>query len=254
MKAQYNILLLFIALIAGCHSNSTNNQKLVIASAANTQFLMEELIHYFSDSSGIECDLVVSSSGKLTAQILEGAPFDIFFSADMKYPEKIFNSGFSNSKPETYAYGKLVLWTMIEEVEPTIEVLTDDAVRHIALANPKTAPYGLAAKDVLDHYGIYENTEQKLVYGESIAQTNQFITTKAVDLGFTAKSVVLSKKMKGKGKWIEIDPDAYTPIAQGMVILKNANNQIKSAQMFHDFLKTEKGKEILNKFGYTFDN
>lgn len=239
-------------MIVACSSG--DKEKLVIATSANMQFAMAELVKSFSDSNGINCDIVVSSSGKLTAQILEGAPYDIFFSADMKYPRKISNAGLSNSKPKIYAYGKLVLWTMNEEIKPTIEMLTDGRVNRIAIANPKTAPYGMAAQETLEYYGIYEDVKEKLVYGESIAQTNQFITTKAVDFGFTAKSVMLSDRVRNQGLWVEIDPHIYTPIAQGMVILNNSNDQLESAQMFYDFLESEKGKEILNKFGYTVDN
>jgi len=252
MKIIIPSLVLSLTMIVAC--SSSEKEKLVIATAANMQFAMAELVQTFSDSTGINCDIVISSSGKLTAQILEGAPYDIFFSADMKYPEKIFDAGVSDSKPEIYAFGKLVLWTMIEELEPTISLLTAEGVNHIAIANPKTAPYGMAAKETLEYYDIYEAVEAKLVYGESIAQTNQFITTKAVDLGLTAKSVVLSDRVKDQGVWIEIDPNIYTPIAQGMVILKKDKDRLESAQMFYEFLQSEKGKEILNKFGYTVDN
>lgn len=213
------------------------------------QFVMVELIENFTKKTGIECETIISSSGKLTAQITEGAPFDIIVSADMKYPLKLFKNGLTITKPQIYAYGKLVLWSMNNDIEPSIEILTKSEITHIALANPKTAPYGLASIDVLKHYHILDSIQHKLVYGESISQTNQFITSKAAEIGFTSKSVVMSTKTKGK--WIGINPELHTPIAQGIALLKNRNNHSKEAKLFYDFMFSTKGKEILNKFGYS---
>lgn len=213
------------------------------------QFVMVELIENFTKKTGIECETIISSSGKLTAQITEGAPFDIIVSADMKYPLKLFKNGLTITKPQIYAYGKLVLWSMNNDIEPSIEILTKSEITHIALANPKTAPYGLASIDVLKHYHILDSIQHKLVYGESISQTNQFITSKAAEIGFTSKSVVMSTKTKGK--WIGINSELHTPIAQGIALLKNRNNHSKEAKLFYDFMFSTKGKEILNKFGYS---
>ncbi len=229
---------------------SKRSDKLTIAAAANTQFVMEALVESFTKSSGIECETIIGSSGKLTAQIKGGAPFNIFISADMKYPALLFEDNYTLEAPKIYAHGQLVLWTMIEGIQPSLDLLSAEDIGHIALANPKTAPYGLAAMEVLNHYGLSESLVSKLVYGESISQTNQFINSGAAEIGFTAKSVVLSPQMLGKGHWVEIARDAYTPIAQGVVILKQDEDQLEQAQKFYDFLFSDKGKEILDKFGY----
>lgn len=246
--------LLFIAvLILSFSCKERKNDKLIIATAANMQFAVKEIIKQFSEQTGVGCEIVVGSSGKLTAQIKEGAPYDVFISADMKYPKELFNSGFTNEKAKTYAYGKLVLWTMNDEIIPSIDSLTSKNIKHIAIANPKMAPYGIAAKESLEYYNIFDKIESKLVFGESISQTNRFITSNAAQIGLTAKSVVLSPQMKGKGNWIEIDTKTYSPIAQGIVILKNKRNNSEKANQFYNFIFSNKGKNVLINFGYLID-
>ncbi|PHN01298.1 molybdate ABC transporter substrate-binding protein [Flavilitoribacter nigricans] len=240
--------LLFGLLLLACQPS--REDKLTIATAANMQFAMENIIAEFTETTGIACETAISSSGKLTAQIEEGAPFDIFISADMKYPTRLFTEGLSLEEPKVYAYGKLVLWSMIDNLEPSIERLTDPEIHHVALANPKTAPYGAAAVQVLEKYQLQEALQAKMVYGESISQTNQFIISRAAELGFTAKSVVLSPQMKGKGKWKDIDMELYSPIAQGVVILKHRDQNLEAAKQFYDFLFSRQGKDILSEFGY----
>ncbi|MCF6296693.1 MAG: molybdate ABC transporter substrate-binding protein [Flavobacteriaceae bacterium] len=245
MNKFFIIFLLFIA----CKQKQKN--KLTIATAANMQFIIHELVNSFTKETGIECEVIVGSSGKLTAQIKEGAPFDVFVSADMKYPNKLFKNGLTTKTPTIYAYGKLVLWTMFDNLKPSLNLLLSDSINHIALANPKVAPYGLSTIEVLNHTKMFKKVKDKLVYGESISQTNQFITSKVAEIGFTAKSVVLSPNIKGKGTWVDIDSSYYSLIEQGIVILKNRPSQINNAQKFYNFLLSAKAKEILNKFGYS---
>ena len=242
------ILFSILVLISSCKQQKTH--KLTIATAANMQFVLDEISTAFTQETGIECEKIISSSGKLTAQIKEGAPYDIFISADMKYPLELYNTGFTTNKPTIYAYGKLVLWSMFDTIQPSINLLLQKNITHIASANPKTAPYGIATEEVLNHYKIFDTIKNKLVYGESIAQTNQFITTKATEIGFTSKSVVLSPIVKGKGNWIDIDETTYTPIKQGIVIIKNSPSSSEKKEIFYNFLFSKKGTAILNKFGY----
>lgn len=225
-------------------------EKLHIAVAANMQFAMKDLTKKFTEQSGIECETVISSSGKLTAQIKQNAPYDIFVAADMKYPTELFNAGFTTSKPEVYAHGKLVLWTMNNDVQPSVDILKAEQIKHISIANPKLAPYGKATVEVLEHFGICEDVKDKLVYGESISQANQFIISNAAEIGFTAKSVVLSPEMKGKGKWIDLDEKFHSPIAQGVVIVKPEGEAKKSAEQFYDFLFSVDAKKIFQLYGY----
>ena len=246
------LTIFFLLLFTSCEQKENN--KLTIATAANMQYAMKDLTKAFSNETGIECESISSSSGKLTAQIKEGAPYDIFVSADMKFPNELYQSGFSTGKPKVYAYGKLVIWTMNTQLNPNFDSLEKKHINHIAMANPKTAPYGIAAEEALKNKGLFDKIQSKLVFGESVAQTNQFIVSYAAEIGFTAKSVVLSPNMKGKGNWKEIDDNLYSPLAQGVVVLNNRDTNLKNAQRFQNFLFSEKGKEILNKFGYSVND
>lgn len=228
-------------------------QRLTVATAANVQYVMLELKTAFEQTTGIGINIVSGSSGKLAAQIKEGAPFDVFVSADMEYPEALYKSGHTSGAPKAYARGILVLWSAHPGIQPgkDLQVLQSNATKKIALPNPKTAPYGRAAEEAMQKVNMYDKVKQKLVYGESIAQASQFIATRAADIGFTAKSMVLSGDMKGKGRWVEVDTAQYSPIMQGAVILKHgAGNNKAAAERFYSFLFSQKAKSILSKYGY----
>lgn len=249
IKGLYGLLLGVLALLLSCGSNQ-NNDTLTIAVAANMQYAIDPLMEAFTASTGITCDKVVGSSGKLAAQIMEGAPFDVFLSADMRNPQELYIRKLTTDIPQLYASGKLILWSIKADSVPPVEQLTDSSIHFIAIANPALAPYGQAAREVLEHYGLSEKVKEKLVIGESIAQVNHYIVARSIDVGFTAKSSVFAPEMKYKGQWIEIDSSAYTPIRQGAVACKNAGEQ---AEAFLDFLKSDKAKKILTTFGYTVD-
>ena len=147
--------------------------ELTIAVAANVQYPFEELESIFEKETGITVEPVIGSSGKLTAQIENGAPFDILISADTDYPEALHEKGLTYNDPTVYGYGRLVIWTMNDlDLSQGIDVSTDAGVRKIAIASPKTAPYGRQAVNALKFYGVYDEVLGKLVYGESIAQVN----------------------------------------------------------------------------------
>lgn len=222
----------------------------VIATAANMQYAMNDICEAFTKKTGIKCHLVVASSGKLTAQIEKGAPYDIFVSANLKYPQHVFEKGFALEPPKVYAKGELVLWTMKDTLVPDITSLGNRSIKHIAIANPTTAPYGGAALQALKKLQLDESVKSKLVYGESIAQTNQFIYAQSVDVGFTALSVVLSSKMKNQGQWIKIDTSWYQPIQQGIVVVANKKENQKTAKAFYKFIFSPEATNILEKFGY----
>ena len=245
--------IVLIALVYGCNGTNKESSKVTIAAAANMQYALGPIIKKFTEKTGISCDLIMGSSGKHTAQIMEGAPFDVFVSADMKYPSDLYNKGFTTAPPEIYAYGKLVLWTMVDGLPVSIKSLNDSAINHIALANPKTAPYGLAALEVLKKHGLLDSLENKLVYGESVGQTNQFIYSKSAEIGFTAQAVVLSPEMKGKGNWALINNSDYTPISQGAVVIKQSKRNNLQADKFYKFLFSDEAKIILKDFGYSVD-
>lgn len=247
-KLAVILLLGTFFLFISCHR--APSEKIIVAVAANMQVPMEAIVKEFTEKHGISCELIIGSSGKLTAQIVEGAPYDIFVAANMKYPGMVYAEGRALDIPKVYAHGKLVLWSMSADTPVSIDALTEPYIRHIAIANPKTAPYGVAAMEVLHHYGLFDKVENKLVYGESIAQTNQFITSKAAQIGFTAMSTVLSPQMKGKGSWVELDAEYYSPISQGVVKIKREGMERSGVNELYDFLFSGEAKEILKVFGY----
>ena len=226
--------------------------EITVAGAANVQFTLDDLKAEFTKETGIDVKAVIGSSGKLTAQIENGAPFDIFLSADMKYPNTLYSEGFSLQSPKTYALGVLVLWTLKNlDLSKGINILADLGVHKIAIANPELAPYGRKAVNALNFYKLYDPLKKKLVLGESISQVNEFITTQAADIGFSAESVVLAPNMKDQGKWIEVYPSSYQPIAQGVIVLRYGDeNHSKEAHEFYDFLFSAPAQEIFKKYGY----
>ncbi|WP_029521173.1 molybdate ABC transporter substrate-binding protein [Persephonella sp. IF05-L8] len=229
-------------------------ETLTIAAAANVQYALKEITQEFQKRyPAVRITKIISSSGKLTAQIIRGAPYDLLLSADMKYPEFLYKKGFAISKPVVYAKGTLVLWSMKDiPLENEIKSLLNPSIKKIAIPDPKTAPYGREAKKALEKSGIYQKVRYKLVYGESVGQATQYIYKGLVDVGFTAKSVVLSPQMKNKGRWIEIDNSLYSPIKQGVIILKHGKNNLY-AQKFIEFLLSDTGKKILKRYGYQID-
>ena len=254
-----NILLysaLIIFYLSACHNEkvaSDPDKKLTVAVAANAQFAMEALKEIFEKNSDATVELIIGSSGKLTTQMLQGAPYDVFVSADLKYPDTLYRADMAIGAPLIYAYGSLVMWTCKDiDLSQGIGAVLDEKVKKIAVANPKTAPYGEETLRMLSNLRRYnEKTADKIVYGESIAQTNQYITSGNCELGFTAKSVVMSPQMKGKGKWIEMNQISYQPIAQGLVITKYGfEKHPNSSKAFTDLLLSPKGQKILTDYGY----
>lgn len=240
-------LIAFIAVITFAQT------KIIVVVAANMQYTMEALKTEFNKTDKTEINVVLGASGNLTQQIMQGAPFDIFISADTNFPQKLSDNNFAAEPPKVYAQGLLVLWSAKQNVQPAadLKLLLNDNIKHIAIANPKTAPYGTASEAILKKYNLYDKVASKLVTGESITQTSQFIATQAADIGFTAKSIVISNEMKNKGKWIELNQNDYPPIKQAAVLLKYAQeNNAVEAKEFYDFLYSKQAQEIYKKFGY----
>jgi molybdate transport system substrate-binding protein len=224
-----------------------------VAVAANVSFVMEDLKEEFNKSHpDIRVDLTVGSSGKLATMISHGAPYHIYLSANMKYPETLYTNSVAITKPKVYAEGALVIISNKDiNLSKGVNVVLDDKIKKIAIANPKTAPYGVATLEALKNANIYEKIKDRFIYGESISQTVMY-ATKMADLGFIAKSALYSPKMshyKVGVSWVDLDPNLYTPIKQGIVILKEGKDR-SDVKMFYDFLLSDSAKEIFKKFGY----
>ena len=253
------ILLIFVGIFFSCdNANADQSIDLTVAVAANAQFAMEEIEHAFEEETQKNIEIIIGSSGKLTAQIKQGAPYDLLVAANMKYPAYLYEEGLTKQKPMVYALGELVLWTMDEMLDlnaTDLSILTQSAIQKIAIANPRNAPYGEQAINVLNYYQLKEKLQPKLVFGESIAQTNQYITTRNCEVGFTAESVVLAPKLKDKGQWIPIANEAYQLIEQGGVITKyGVKEHPVVAQQFYDFLFSTTAQRIFQDYGYTIPN
>lgn len=224
-----------------------------VAVAANVSYAINELISEFNKTNpDTKIEVVLGSSGKFTTQIQNGAPFDIFLSADMKFPETLEKENLTTTKPVIYAQGSLAMLSAKPlDFSKGIALVANKDIEKIAIANPKTAPYGTAAIEALKNANLLEKIENKFVYAESISQAVTYAIT-AADVGFIAKSSLYDEKMskyKENINWISIDPKLYTPIDQGIVVLKRAKNN-KEAHAFYNFILSKEAKDIFLKFGY----
>ena len=228
-------------------------QPLTVAIAANLKYVFDDLAAEFKKETGIEAQSALGSSGKMSTQIRNGAPFDVFMSADIEFPEGLYKDGYATTQPKAYAYGQLVLWTQKDvDLSKGVAGLANANVGKVAIANPKVAPFGRQAIKALEYYKVREAVEPKLVYGESITQVSQYVDSKAADVGFSAKSIVVAPETAGKGKWVEVPPESYEPIAQGVVILKHGSETNgEAARKFYGFVLSAKAREIFTKNGYT---
>lgn len=225
-------------------------QSLKVAVAANLQPVIKVLQKDFKQKTGIEITPIVGSSGNLVAQIKNGAPYDLFLSADITFPKTLFEAGFSVKEPVVYARGSLIICSNQDiGFENWERLLLTDRIKKIAVANPSIAPYGKAAVESLTGKGIYKDVKSKIVYGESISQINTYIITGVADVGFTTQAFVKDPANKIKLYWEIIDPKTYAPIEQGMVLLKKANNN-PAAIRFYQYILSPAAKAIFKKYGY----
>jgi molybdate transport system substrate-binding protein len=245
--------LLTIILLTIITTNILYANTLNIAVAANVSYAINDLKKEFElQNKNIKLNIILGGSGKLTAKINNNAPYDIFLSANMLYPNSLYKSGYGITKPKVYAKGAIALLTSRgKNLNKGIKSILAKDINKIAIANPKTAPYGKATVEALKNAKLYDLVKAKFVYGESISQTVMY-ATKMADLGFIAKSALYSPLMSHYKKgisWIDLDPKLYTPIKQGIVILKEGKGS-SDVRSFYDFLLSESAKEIFKKFGY----
>ncbi len=231
-----------------------NAKDITIAVAANVSYAIDDLIAEFNiKNPNTKVNVTLGSSGKLSAQISHGAPYDLFLSANMKYPTDLYKNNYASTIPKVYAKGSLAYFTSkkLDFKKSLNDLLKDKNIKQIAIANPKTAPYGIASFEALKNAKVFDKVKSKFVYGESISQTIMY-SVSATDIGIIAKSSLFSKNMsqyKENIHWKEIDTKLYTPIKQGIVILKNAKN-INETKAFYNFIFTKEAKDIFVRYGY----
>lgn len=244
---------ILVSLVALATSMHLYAGSITIAVAANVSYAMEELKEKFQAlHPDVKIQTILGSSGKLTAQIRNGAPYELFMAANMAYPEALYEDGVAVTEPKIYARGGLALLSSKErDFSQGLSMLTDEKIKKIAIANPKTAPYGTAAIEAMKNVGIYEKVKSKLVYGETISQTVAYAVG-ATDIGIINGSTIYSDKMtqyKEGIHWALIKADIYTPIDQGIVLLKHGAKN-PEAKAFYDFILGSEAREILSRYGY----
>ncbi len=245
---------LFFGIVLGlAAARAPAAEKVSVAAAANLTYVLAPLDAEFERlNPGTAVASEIGASGSLVAQIKNGAPYDVFLSADVDFPRRLIaEGGAQKSSLVTFAFGRLVLWTTKPDLGlASIEaVVRDPAVRKIAIANPKLAPYGRAAEEVLAKLGISAEAEPKLVFGENITQTAQFVSSGNADAGFVAYSLVVAPQLNDKGHWIEVPAALFAPIAQGAVLTTSGASN-PAARRFMQYLVSPEARAVFERFGY----
>jgi molybdate transport system substrate-binding protein len=226
-----------------------------VAAASDLTFAMNAIAANFERTTGCVVRLSFGSSGNFLTQIENGAPFDVFFSADIAYPRKLESEGFTvPGSTYQYAVGKIVLWTRKNsrvDVGGGLHALRDPAVHKIAIANPEHAPYGRAAEEALRKSGVYDAVKDRLVLGENISQAAEFVESGNADVGILALSLALSPALYAEGQFNSIPANLYTPIQQEAVILRAAANP-EGAGQFLDYIKMKTTVAVLERYGFAF--
>ena len=245
------LIVLCVLIITGV--NLALAEEITIAAASDLNFAFREIATEYENTTGNHVRLTLGSSGNFFAQIQNGAPFDLYFSADIAYPRNLEEAGLTvPGSLYQYAVGRIVLWTGHEsriDVTKGFEALREPTIRKIAIANPKHAPYGRAAVAAMEHFKVYDQVKDRLILGENISQAAQFIESGACDVGIIALSLAVAPAMKSKGTYWEVPADAHLPLEQGAVILKSSKNQ-EAARQFLEFIKGSDGHEIMKRYGF----
>lgn len=247
--------LLSALLLAAGVTAARAKPTVTIAAAANLVHTLDALNAEFARAEpGIALNVTTGASGSLFAQIKNGAPFDVFLSADTEYPRAVVAAGLGDaSTSRTFATGRLVLWTRRTDLDLSDlrAALHSPAANKIAIAQPKSAPYGRAAQFVLEKLGLWRELQSRIVYGENIAQTAQFVETGNADLGFVALSLVRSPKLSDRGRWQEIMPELYHEVSlDHALVLTTRGAANAAARRYLTFLSSADAKRILRQFGY----
>lgn len=227
-------------------------ESLTIAAAADLQFAMNQLIQNFQATHfNDEIKVVYGSSGNFTTQIIQGAPYDVLFSADIEFPRKLAQLNLTASPITPYAMGRIVLWSATRDASKmTLSSLTDPSITRIAIANPKHAPYGQRAEEALRTSGLWDKVEPKLVYGENIAQTAQFVETGNAQVGIIALSLAVNPQLSSKGGYWLIPNTLHSPMDQAYVITAHgAHNAL--AHQFTTYMNSPSARNILTHCGFT---
>lgn len=225
--------------------------KITVAAASDLKFAMDEIVSAFQNSNkGDTIDVVYGSSGKAHTQIQQGAPYDLFFSADIGFPRELAAQGLAASTVKPYAFGRIVLWSATRDASRmTLASLADAKITRIAIANPKHAPYGKRAEEALRAAGLWDQVEPKLVYGENIAQTAQFVLSGNAEAGIIALALARNPELSKKGGYWLIPENLHEALEQGFIITRQgAGNPL--ARRFADYMAAPPAREIMIRHGF----
>lgn len=247
-------------IVAGCATSSPGasqqaTAQVRVAAASDLRFAMDELIVAWAGANpGIAVAPTYGSSGNFLAQIKEGAPFDVFFSADAEYPRELEKAGLAESgSTQLYGIGQIVVWVPNESALAVatggLEALTDPSVRTVAIANPEHAPYGRAAVAAMKTAGVYGAVEPKLVLGENVSQAAQFVESGNADAGVLALSLAVAPALRDRGRYALVPIESYPRLEQGAVVLTSATNP-DAARALLDYVLGPNGREVLDRYGF----
>lgn len=229
-------------------------QEITVAAAADLNYALQDLAAKFTASTGTQVKLSFGASGNLYSQLQNGAPYDLFFSADSQYPRKLADTGLLDAASlKTYAVGHLVLWVPtsvgLDPQKLKMDTLTNDSVKRIAIANPQHAPYGRAAMDALEHFGLKDKVTTKLVLGENVSQAAQFVQSGNAQAGLIALSLAVSPAMNRSGKYWELPADSYPEMLQVAGLVTTSKHKA-AAQAFLNYVTSAEGRAILQQYGF----
>ena len=244
-------LLILVLSMLIMSTTTVHADQLAIAAAADLKFAMDEIVAGFNkEHPGNELKVTYGSSGKFHTQIQQGAPFDLFFSADITFPRELAAKGLAASDVRPYAVGRIVLWSnALDATKLTLASLADQKITKIAIANPKHAPYGKRAEEALKAAGVWDRVQSKLVYGENIAQTAQFVQSGNAQVGIIALSLAVNPELATKGGYCLIPDNLHKPLEQGYIITKSGAGK-PLAKKFAEAMGSAKARAILTRYGF----
>lgn len=241
--------LLGLALCITCFM--AHAEKITIAAAADLKFAMDDLVTTFNKANAADkVDVTYGSSGKFNTQIQQGAPYDMFFSADIAFPRELLKAGLAASDVKPYAIGRIVLWSATQDASKmSLASLADPKITRVAIANPKHAPYGKRAEEALRAAGVWETVQTKLVFGENISQTAQFALTGNAQVAVVALSLAVHPELAGKGGYWLIPDNLHQPLEQGFIITKRAETSAL-AKRFAEYMASKPARTVMSKYGF----